>query len=344
MRRYAFALAYLYPLSVVAGYAMGGPALFLTMLGSFVVHPLLDALAGVDDAPRRDARDDGGLVPRLLLWLYVPVQVGLVAWAVFAVTHRPLTTLELIGFTYAVGLTSGTIGFTIAHELVHRPHRAERCLGLVVLATVSYMHFRIEHVLGHHRRVATPDDPATARLGESVYAFIPRAVIGGVRGAWRLERRRLAHRGTAAGFVENHVLRYAAIQAAVAAAVLAWSGAAGLAFFLAQGAIAVIVLESVNYIEHYGLVRRRVAPGRYEPVTVRHSWNTSHRLTNWYLFNLGRHADHHVFPGRRYGELRHAGESPQLPAGYFAMGVLSLAPPLWRRVMDPRVRAWRTPA
>jgi alkane 1-monooxygenase len=239
----------------------------------------------------------------------------------------------------STGITTGTIGITFAHELIHRPGRLELALGEILLATTSYTHFAIEHVYGHHRYVATPRDPATARLGESLFAFIPRCVIGSLASAWRIERERLAKRRRPWWHASNRMLRYGVTQVALYAAVAIWWGWLAALVLGAQAAIAFSLLETINYIEHYGLERREIAPGRYERVQPWHSWNSSHRLSNWLLINLARHSDHHLVASKRYQVLDHVAIAPQLPAGYAAMFLLAMCPPLWRRVMDPRVRA-----
>ena len=206
-----------------------------------------------------------------------------------------------------------------------------------MLATTCYLHWAIEHVRGHHRTVATPEDPATARRGESFYAFWPRTVIGGFRSAYQLERDRLARQGGGTGAFENAVHASVLIELAIIVA-LWWSfGFGAVLFFLAQSFVAVSLLESVNYLEHYGMERKRLPDGGYEKVLPAHSWNSGHRLTNYFLFNLQRHSDHHYRPNRRYQILRDFRESPQLPNGYAGMVLLTLVPPLWRKVMDKRL-------
>ncbi len=203
----------------------------------------------------------------------------------------------------------------------------ERALGDVLLALVTYPHFAIEHVFGHHRRVATWDDPGTARLGEGYWAFAARAIPGGVRNAWRLKPTRM--------------LGYAASTSLVYAGVLAAWGPRGVLFFFAQGLIAALQLEAINYVEHYGLTRREAAPGRFEKVAPRHSWDSGHRLSNWVLIHLPRHADHHCSASKPFPQLEMLPDSPRLPAGYGTMVIVALLPPLWRRVMDPRASGMR---
>jgi alkane 1-monooxygenase len=337
-------LGYLTPLSVVVGYALGGAWSFQTLFWVYAIIPVIDVLVGRDrrGLPEHEAlARSRALAYRVPLWLYPPLQGGLLVWALWTVANQPLSAVELTGLTISLGVANGVIGITVAHELMHRRGAFERGLAEALMTSVSYTHFLIEHVHGHHRGVATPGDPATARLGEGFYAFLPRCVAGSLASAWRIERARLARRGQRRASPRNRMLRYAAIQAVLYGVVALAFGAIGVAVFLAQAAVAAFLLEAINYIEHYGLERRALGDGRFEPVSARHSWDSDHRITNWFLFELARHADHHLNAGRPYPALRSNAESPQLPAGYAATFLLAMVPPLWRRVMDPRVAAWR---
>jgi alkane 1-monooxygenase len=337
-------IGFVIPALIVAGARRGGAWTFVTVAFIYGLVPLVDWLSALDT--RNPSPGEAGALERsppfrLLTWAWVPVQLALVAWGLVTVTGGGHTPVEVVGITLSVGLAAGAIGITFAHELIHRPGGWERALGEVLLAAVSYTHFAIEHVEGHHRSVATPRDPATARFGESFYAFYPRTVLGGVRSAWRLEVARLARRGRRAWHPANRMLRYAAVQVALYG-VVAWRfGVPGVTFLAVQALIAFSLLEVINYVEHYGLTRREVAPGRFERVMPWHSWNSSHRMSNWVLINLARHSDHHYLASKRYQTLEHLDAAPQLPAGYGTMFLVALVPPLWRRVMDPKVLAWR---
>jgi alkane 1-monooxygenase len=210
------------------------------------------------------------------------------------------------------------------------------------MTQVSYPHFCIEHVHGHHRHVATPADPASARRGENVFAFLLRSITGGLTSAWRIETARVRRLGDQAWSLRDRRLRMPLVAALVYVAVGALWGSAGVVIFFAQGAVAVTLLEVINYLEHYGLTRREIRPGTFERVGPEHSWNSSHRISNQYLFNLARHSDHHYLASRPYEALRHfdEGQAPQLPAGYASMLMVALVPPLWFRVMNPLVDEW----
>ncbi len=315
-----------------------GVRLVLLPLVIFGAVPLLDLVLGrsrgllEESAAPRDARYD------VWLWLWVPLQLSAVSLGVVYVGGS--SDLSWTAFALAalsMGLVSG-IGINVAHELMHRRGRLERALAEVLMTSATYTHFCVEHVLGHHKHVATPDDPASSHLGESLYAYLPKTLFGGLRSAWRIESKRVAAQKLR-GFADRRV-RYVVVIVAVYAACVAAAGVWGAVFFALQSLVAMLLLETINYVEHYGLARRELSPGKYERCLPWHSWNASERLTNWFLFHLQRHADHHHLASRPYYALRHIDESPQLPTGYAGMILLSLVPPLWRRVMDPRVMAW----
>jgi len=339
-----FCLAYLLPLFVGIGFQRGGICTFLTPFVTFVIIPLLDLFIGVDPrnpAPEQTEALSNRLSFRLVTMVYVPLQIGLIIWGAYLVNHAPFSSMEWLGIILSAGIMSGGIGITVAHELSHRKNFLERTLGKALLMSASYTHFYIEHNLGHHVHVCTPKDPATARFGESFYRFYPRTVIGSFRSAWKIELGRLQRAGYSRWSWRNQMLWFIALPIMFAGALgLVFSWKATL-FFFTQSFVGFSLLELVNYLEHYGLERQELAHGRYEKVTIMHAWNTAHRVTNYFLFKLQRHADHHVHPVRRYQTLRTFDASPQLPAGYPMMILLALIPPLWRKVMDPRVEAVR---
>jgi len=318
-------------------YVLAGPIAI-----AFVAVPLLDAIIGSDDRnpPEAPPRARTLVAFRLATWFAVPFEAALLAWGLWKVTHTPVSWVEFIGYVVAIGMTGGVTGITVAHELVHRPDKIDRWLGNALLMMVSYLHWGIEHVSGHHRHAATPDDPATARYGEALPAFLVRSITGSFVSAWRIELARNERRDIRSP-LRNRVLWGAVVSSALTLAVGLALGPKGVLFFLAQSAVAIVLLETINYVEHYGLERRQIRPGVYERVTPLHSWNSSQRLTNALLFNLQRHSDHHAHAARPYHQLRHYPESPQLPTGYAGMALLAMVPPLWWRVMNPRVQAHR---
>ncbi len=332
-------LGFLLPPIVIAGAEAGGAWTFAPLLVLYVAFPIADAVAGrtahhptVESG--RALEDEPAF--RVITWAWVPVHLALLAWVFGQVADPAKATAERIGLVLSIGSVAGAIGITFAHELIHRAGRVERGLGDVLLALVTYPHFAIEHVHGHHRHVGTSPDPATARAGEGYWSFLPRTLGGGLAHAWEIERTRLGREGRGVLSPRNRMLRYALTTAGTYAVVGAVWGPGTATMFFAQSLVAVMLLEGINYIEHYGLVRQG-EHGRPERVTAAHSWDSRHRISNWLLINLARHADHHCVASKRYPALATPDDAPQLPAGYGAMLLLALVPPLWRRVMDPRL-------
>jgi alkane 1-monooxygenase len=317
----------------------GGWWTFFPLLVVFVGVPILDSVSGVAESARVSPDLDRNSWFKTVTWAWVPVQLGTLAWVLATATTGRLESYELIGMTMSMGVMGGAVGITFAHELVHRRQPFERALGEILLASVSYTHFAIEHVHGHHRHVATPPDPATARVGESFYRFLPRTFVGSLTSAWQLEVERITRRGHRPFSAANRMLRYGLTQVLLYIVVGMIYGTTGVVVFAGQAVVAFSVLEVINYVEHYGLMRKEIAPGEYERVGPKHSWDSSYRLSNWMLINLARHSDHHCAAAKRYQSLELPAEAPQFPAGYATMFLLALVPPLWFRVMNPRVAA-----
>jgi alkane 1-monooxygenase len=231
----------------------------------------------------------------------------------------------------------GGIGINTAHELGHKKPAVERWLSKVILAQTAYGHFQLEHNRGHHVKVSTPEDPASARLGEHFYEFLPRTVLGSLRSALRLEREREERLGHRFWSPRNEVLNAWVMTVVLFGGLVAWFGWAVVPWLAVQAVLGFSLLEVVNYIEHYGLLRQRREDGSYERCRPEHSWNASNVASNLILFQLQRHSDHHAYPARRYQVLRHFDDVPQLPTGYAGMIVVALVPPLWRAMMDRRV-------
>ena len=335
----------------LAGYGLGEfagmPGLWnlLTPFWVFVVFPLIDTWIGIDTRnppPGAGADSSDAARYRMLPLAALPAYSLMLLWAApRAAGLAAQNPAAAAGLCLSVGIVGGAIGITYAHELVHKPTALERNAGGLLLALVAYGGFKVEHVYGHHVDVATPRDTSTARLGQSAYAFLARSLLVNPVRAWQLAGARLKARGYPAWHWRNEMYLWHGLTLAFAAGMAAWLGSAGLVFFAAQALVAIVLLELVNYIEHYGLLRRQQPDGRYERVTPRHSWNDSHHLSNLALLNLQRHSDHHAHAARRYQVLRHHDEAPQLPCGYATLVLLALVPPLWRRFMDPRVAAWK---
>ena len=307
-----------------------------------VLIPILDAVFGEDRSNPPDWAVEPLAADRFYRWctyLYLPLQYAGLVLACWVVTTVDMSWIDRLGYALTVGTVAG-VAINTAHELGHKKPKVERWLSKIALAQSGYGHFYVEHNRGHHTRVATPEDPASSRLGESFWAFLPRSVVGGVRSAWELEAKRLRHQGHSVWSLRhNDVLNAWAMSAVLFAGLVAVFGVGIVPFLVVQAVFGFSLLEVVNYLEHYGLLRQKNESGRYERCTPEHSWNSNHVASNVVLYQLERHSDHHAHPTRRYQTLRHFDESPQLPSGYGLMLGLAYVPPLWRRVMDRRVLA-----
>ena len=332
------------PLAVF-GALSGGWAVVLLPVFSWGMFSVLDALTGLnEDNPDLSATDRDLFWYRAVTIIWAPLQFvtlfGLI-WYVPQATHLGLA--EKIGLFFGMGVISGTIGINYSHELMHQKSRLERFFGDLLLAMVLYSHFRSEHLRVHHLWVGTPRDPVSARYNEGFHRFFFRVLFECPRSAWKAERAMLARRGQSMWHRANPFVTYAALQLGMLSLALLVGGLEGIVLFMFQALVAIWQLELVNYIEHYGLTRLHLGEGKYEHVQPRHSWNAAHRASNWLLINLQRHSDHHYKPDRRFPLLQtyDATDAPQLPYGYPVMTALALIPPLWRRVMNARVREWR---
>jgi alkane 1-monooxygenase len=307
----------------------------------FMIFPLLDLLVGNDATNPPDSVIKWLEQDRYYRWctyLYLPIQYAGLVFACWMWAKGKLGVLDSVGLALTMSMVSG-IAINTAHELGHKRDSLERWLSRIALAQTFYGHFFIEHNRGHHVRVATPEDPASARLGESFYEFLPRTVIGSLRSAWELERVRLERMEKPRLSLRNDILNAWAMSVVLFAALAVVFGPVVLPYLLIQAVIGFSLLEVVNYLEHYGLLRQRRPDGRYERTRPEHSWNSNSVASNVLLYHLQRHSDHHANPIRRYQALRHVDEAPQLPTGYAGMIVCALVPPVWRRIMDHRLLA-----
>jgi alkane 1-monooxygenase len=347
--KFARALPYwmslaLFPLiAFVAG--QGGWWLLAMPLMTWWLFSLLDLAMGLDLENADPATPEADLFwYRLVTLVWFPLQlVTIFALIHFVTQNETLSTAEAFGLFFGVGVISGTIGINYSHELMHQTNRLERWLADLLLASVLYSHFRSEHLLVHHRYVGTTRDPVTARYNEGFFRFFPRVLRDSLISAFQAEKAMLARRDKAWTDPANPFWRYWLLQGLFVTLAFALGGWLGVALFIFQAAIAVWQLELTNYIEHYGLTRKHLGEGKYEHVQPRHSWNAAHKASNWLLINLQRHSDHHYKPDRRFPLLQNYTKdaAPQLPFGYPVMTMAAMIPPLWRRIMNPRVKAWR---
>ena len=322
----------------------GGLFILLVPLSTWTLFIALDSWLGPYTGNADPDTDQSLTWYRAITLIWAPLQIATIFGVMAYVTRSGhLDWVEEWALFATVGILSGTIGINYSHELMHQRPKLERWLADILLASVLYSHFRSEHLLVHHRYVGTPKDPVTARYGENFYRFFPRVLRQCLVSAFRAEAALLARRGEPWWRLRNPFWRYWALQAAFLLLSALIAGWWGLFLFSVQAFWAIFQLELVNYVEHYGLTRRHLGEGRYEHVLPRHSWNSDQRASNWLLINLQRHSDHHYKPDRRFPLLQTYGddEAPQLPAGYPVMTLAALVPPLWRRIMHPRVKRWR---
>ena len=338
MRALRYLLAFTGPLLAGWGLTSHGIATWALPLYGFTLIPLLELFLKPDRARLTEEEESAALADPLydiLLIAFVPIQWAILGLFLFRVSEPGLLPWEVAGRITTMGFMCGVYGINIAHELGHRSTRWERNLSRSLLLTSLYMHFIIEHNRGHHRRVATPDDPASARYGENIYFFWVRTILFSFLSAWRIEADRLCKDGKAPFGVHNEMIRFLLLEAVLVAGVFFLFGAQVLLCFLGAALIGILLLETVNYIEHYGLGRQLNERGNYGRVQHVHSWNGDHLIGRLMLFELTRHSDHHYMASRKYQVLRSEAEGPQLPTGYPGMMILSLVPPLWFRTVDP---------
>lgn len=331
-------------IGIVAGYhfgpkktktlfALGGPLLL------HVIIPTLDALIGEDNSNPSDHEiqtlQKDPYYDRIVK-LYIPLQMAANAFAGYVVTRPKVSLFHQILLGMSMGAING-VGVNTAHELCHRPQKKDHYWSHASLMPLAYNHFRIEHPYGHHKRVATPEDPASSKMGESFYAFLPRTIIGGIRSAIEIEKCRLARKGVGFWHYQNELFQGWAMSALYHLSLCTAFGKKVIPYNVTQALYGIGLFEIINYVEHYGLKRAQKPDGRYERTLPEHSWNNNNIVTNLFLYQLQRHSDHHAYPSRPFQALRHFDEAPELPSGYATMLIPALIPKLWFHIMDQRV-------
>lgn len=340
MRVLRYLLAYSLPITAAISFTGRGWVTYIPLLYAFGLVPALDQLLGAQPAnltadERHDAKRSSWY--NLIVYLALPVQWGMLIWFLYAMTEDGLSLSDRIGRITSMGLMCGVLGINVAHELGHRTTAYERFMAKLLLASSLYMHFFIEHNKGHHRNVGTSEDAATARKNEWLYLFWIRTVANSFISAWRIQLKELRRKKVSFFSMHNEMLLMMVGQAALLGGVGYLFGSAGLFAFLSAALMGILLLETVNYIEHYGLYRNKVNDFRYEDVVPEHSWNADHVYGRWVLFELTRHSDHHYEPAKHYQLLDSMQGASQLPAGYPAMMLLAMVPPLWFKVMNVRL-------
>jgi alkane 1-monooxygenase len=346
LRAFKYASPFLVYTGSLLAFFSTGIAVWLPLIYAFAIIPLLELFlkpntqnlsAAEEEMVRKDRIYD------VLLWLVVPFQYTALICFLYVVSHQSHNTIDLVGKTAVMGLLCGTFGINVGHELGHRVNAFEQRLAQALLLTSLYTHFFIEHNKGHHKHVATPQDPSSARLGEPLYLFWLRTVSGTYGSAWRIANEEARKKGHAAFSLHNEMLQLQLVQLLFVLVIYFVFGGFATILFIAAAVMGFLLLETVNYIEHYGLQRKQVAEGKYERALPGHSWNSNHVIGRVMLFELSRHSDHHYLTSRKYQILRHHDDSPQMPTGYPGMMLMALVPPVWFWVMNRRIRKLTEP-
>ena len=343
LRSLKFSLAYITPVIVLVSLYSGNYWSYSAVVVLFVIIPFIELFTkgstnNLDKIEEEIAKEDK--VYDWLLYGLVPLQYIILIYFLVQISDTSLPLYFKIGATTAFGMSCGILGINAAHELGHRTTWYEQLMSKMLLLTTLYMHFFIEHNRGHHKNVSTDADPASSRFGETVYAFYFRTIWGSWMSAWHLEAEKLKRNNLPFWSIKNEMLKFQIIQLILLISIGLVFGGTTLLFFIGGSLIGILLLETVNYIEHYGL-RRKKNGDKYERTLPIHSWNSNHPLGRLILLELSRHSDHHYMASRKYQILRHFDESPQMPTGYPGMLLLSLFPPLWFKLMHRRIDTYR---
>ena len=339
------AIKYFTPLLIYLGafhaFTSTGIACFALLIYSWIVIPFLEMFMEPDSSNLDAAEEEVAKKDRLYDWILYAIallQVPLLITFFYSMQDESLSLADRIGRIATMGMLCGTFGINVGHELGHRTTSFERVLAKLSLMTSLYMHFFIEHNRGHHRNVATPEDPSSARYGEPVYRFWYRTIVYSYLSAWKIANREMEKLGLSKWNFKNEMLQAHVIQVSFLLMVYLIFGLPAVGYFLIAATMGILLLETVNYIEHYGLSRKKTAEGKYERTMPAHSWNSDHVIGRMMLFELSRHSDHHYLASRKYQVLRHHDNAPQMPTGYPGMMLLTLVPPLWFFVMNKRIK------
>ena len=342
------AFKYLSPLIIYVGslqaFTAYGIWCFVPLIYAWILIPAFELFLKPDPSNLSEAEEQVAKLDKVydyILYLIVLLQLPTLFYFLYSMQDPTLTVADTIGRIGTMGLLCGTFGVNVGHELGHRINRFEQSLAKISLLSSLYMHFFIEHNKGHHKYVATPNDPSSARLGEPLYFFFFRTIVFSYISAWRITVKELRRDGKPFLSSSNEMLWFQVIQTFFILLVYFLFDWQITIYFLTAALIGILLLETVNYIEHYGLQRKEIEYGKYERALPEHSWNSNHVIGRVMLFELSRHSDHHYLASRKYQLLRHHDDAPQMPTGYPGMMILSLFPPAWFYVMDPKVKKLR---
>lgn len=340
MKDLKYLAAFSIPLAAFIGLYFKGSLVFLTPVYAFVAIPVLELIFPVETTNLSKEEASNKLKQHLfdwLLYLNLPIIYGLMFFGLYETSSIVIETYELVGMIISVGIVLGVNGINVGHELGHRQQTKERFIGKALLLPSLYMHFYIEHNFGHHLHAATPEDPATARYNQSVYSFWLTSIYRQYINAWKIQQKLLKNNKKAFFSIKNDMFWFVLIQFSYLLGIFLFFGSIGFLFAFFSAIVGVLLLESVNYIEHYGLLRLKTKSGRYERVKEIHSWNSNHVIGRIVLYELTRHSDHHYKSTKKYQILDCHDESPQMPYGYPTSMVLAMIPPLWFGIMNKRV-------
>ncbi len=340
MKDLKYLAAFSIPIVAFLSLFLKGIWFWATPIFAFIILPVLELLLPVDTENLESEEVEHKLKRKVfdwLLYLNLPIVYGLIIYTLFLVSSTSFETFEFVGLIFSIGIVLGVNGINVAHELGHRQTTNERYLGKALLLPSFYMHFYIEHNYGHHLHAATPEDPATARYNQSVYSFWFTSTVRQYFSAWKIQDKLLKNSKQSFFSIKNDMLWYSIFQLVYLTIIFWQFGLTATIFAFFAGVVGFILLETVNYIEHYGLLRLKTKSGRYERVKEMHSWNSNHVLGRIVLYELTRHSDHHYKSSKKYQILDCHDESPQMPFGYPTSMVLSMIPPLWFKIMNKRV-------
>ncbi len=339
------AIKYISPFLLYLGafraFSTTGWEVWMPFFYGFLVIPLLELFIKPSASNLNAAEEEVIKADRtydILLYLVVILQYAALARFLYGMMYDELTTIDIAGRIMAMGILCGVFGINVGHELGHRVNKFEQGLAKALLLTSLYMHFFTEHNKGHHKRVATPEDPSSARYGEPVYTFYFRTIIFSYISAWHIANEEMKKKGYAILSLKNEMVQFTIIQIVFLVLIFLLTSWVVTLYFIAAAFIGILLLETVNYIEHYGLQRKATGEGKYERAMPEHSWNSDHIIGRLMLFELSRHSDHHYMASRKYQVLRHHDNSPQMPTGYPGMILLSLFPPAWFYIMNRRIK------
>jgi len=337
-----YALPFVLSVGAYHSFSVTGWQVWLPLAWAWIAIPILELFIKPKEKNLSAAEEEMAKADRsydILLYLSVIFQYILLIKFLYVMTND--TTMQwhdIVGRTWVMGMLCGVIGINVAHELGHRTNKSEQFLAKMLLLTSQYMHFYIEHNKGHHKKVSTPEDPSSARYNEWVYVFYFRTVFAGYISAWRIAFNDAKKKGKPVLSLHNEMIQFSIIQIAFVITIFFVFGWLTTLYYLIAAGIGILLLETVNYIEHYGLQRKKTEDGKYERAMPAHSWNSNHVIGRLFLFELSRHSDHHYLASRKYQLLRHHEDSPQMPTGYPGMLILSLFPPAWFWVMNKKIK------